>query len=43
VAEVGHQAAVVPQPARHHFDLVVGFGETADPLCRAARSFMDLE
>ncbi len=42
-AASGHEARVAPQSARHHFDLVVGFGDAADPLCRAARSFMDVE
>ncbi len=36
----GHRAAVLPQEARNHFDIVLGLGDAADPLCRAAVAFM---
>ena len=42
-AQAGHEVRVAPQPDRHHFDLVVGFGDVADPLCRAATAFMQTE
>lgn len=42
-AAAGHDALVVPQPDRHHFDIVAAFGDAADPLCRAVRAFMQLE
>lgn len=39
----GHRAALAPQPARHHFDIIVGFGDPADPLCRAVTDFIKTE
>jgi arylformamidase len=39
-ADAGHQARVVPQERRNHFDLVAGLGDAADPLCRAVMRFM---
>ncbi|MDP9095843.1 MAG: alpha/beta hydrolase [Pseudomonadota bacterium] len=39
----GHRAALAPQPARHHFDIVVALGDPADPLCRAAAAFIQTE
>ena len=39
----GHRAALVPQPSRHHFDIVVGFGDPADPLCRVVTEFIQTE
>lgn len=39
----GHRAALVPQPTRHHFDIVVAFGDPADPLCRAVTDFIQTE
>ena len=39
----GHDAQLIPQPARHHFDIVVALGEAADPLCRAAIAFMETD
>ncbi len=39
----GHRAALVPQPSRHHFDIVVAFGDPADPLCRAVTDFIRTE
>lgn len=37
----GHDARLAPQPTRHHFDLVVAFGDAADPLCRTVIDFID--
>jgi arylformamidase len=39
----GHRAALAPQPSRHHFDIVVGFGDPADALCRAVADFIQTE
>lgn len=39
----GHRAALASQPSRHHFDIVVGFGDLADPLCRAVADFIRTE
>lgn len=39
----GHRATLVPQPARHHFDIVVALGDPADPLCRAVIDFIQTE
>ncbi|MGI4955596.1 MAG: alpha/beta hydrolase [Janthinobacterium lividum] len=36
----GHDALVLPQPTRHHFDIVLGLGDPADPLCAAAGRFL---
>lgn len=37
----GGDALVLPQEARHHFDIVLALGDPADPLCRAAAELMD--
>ncbi len=39
----GHRATLAPQPARHHFDIVVGLGDPADLLCRAVIDFIQTE
>ena len=39
----GHRATLMPQPARHHFDIVVAVGDPADPLCRAVIDFIQTE
>ncbi|MGI4809855.1 MAG: alpha/beta hydrolase [Janthinobacterium lividum] len=39
----GHRATLAPQPARHHFDIVVALGNPADPLCRAVIDFIQTE
>ena len=39
-AAAGHEAAVVPQAGRHHFDIVLALGDADDPLCQAATRFM---
>ena len=39
----GHRATLAPQPMRHHFDIVVAFGDPADPLCRAVIDFIQTE
>ena len=39
----GHRAVLAPQPSRHHFDIVVGFGDPADPLCHAVTEFIQTE
>lgn len=39
----GHRATLAPQPARHHFDIVVALGDPADPLCRAVIDFIQME
>ena len=39
----GHRATLAPQPGRHHFDIVVGLGDPADPLCRAVIDFIQTE
>ncbi len=39
----GHRATLAPQPARHHFDIVVALGDPADPLCRAVIEFIQTE
>ncbi len=39
----GHSAQIAPQPARHHFDIVVALGDAADPLCREAAAFMETD
>lgn len=36
----GHEATVLPQEARNHFDLAVALGLPGDLLCRAAAAFM---
>lgn len=41
--QAGHRAALAAQSSRHHFDLVVGFGDPADPLCRAVTDFIRTE
>lgn len=39
----GHRATLMPQPTRHHFDIVVALGDPADPLCRAVIDFIQTE
>ncbi len=39
-AAAGHDAQVVPQPTRNHFDVVVALGEPDDPLCRTTAAFL---
>ena len=39
----GHRATLVPQPSRHHFDIVVAVGDPADPLCRSVAEFIQAE
>lgn len=39
-AAAGHEAMVLPQETRHHFDIVLALGDAEDPLCRAACTFM---
>lgn len=36
----GHEATVLPQETRNHFDLAAALGLPGDPLCRAAAAFM---
>ena len=36
----GHQAAIIPQARRNHFDIVVALGDEADPLCQAVAGFI---
>lgn len=36
----GHEATVLPQEGRNHFDLAVALGLPGDPLCRTAAAFM---
>ena len=42
-AAAGHEAAVVPQAGRNHFNVVGALGDAADPLCRAVAAFMQSE
>lgn len=42
-AAAGHRAQVLPQPGRHHFDVVGALGDPAHPLCRAAVAFLQPE
>ena len=39
----GHDVHLAPQPARNHFDLLVGLGDSADALCREAIAFIETE
>lgn len=41
--KAGHRVALAAQPTRHHFDIVVAFGDPADPLCRAVTDFIQTE
>ena len=36
----GHRALLVPEPARHHFDIVLSLGDPATSLCQAAKDLM---
>ncbi len=39
-AAVGHDAQVVPQAGRNHFDVVWALGDPGEPLCQAAAAWM---
>jgi arylformamidase len=39
-AAAGHDALVVAQPGRNHFDVMWALGDPGEPLCRAAAAWM---
>jgi len=39
-AAAGHDAQVVPQPGRNHFDVTWALGDPGEPLCQAAAAWM---
>lgn len=42
-AASGHAVLLAPQPSRNHFDLLVGLGDGADPLCRETIALIETE